>query len=104
MDLARRMSALGLREEELIESYFKTLPSGGKSGMLGVHLFHPASGIRVRCQRERSQGINRFLVRRTLVEKLEAQRQVKSQPEELQPNLPQEISLPLPPSHWGLGE
>ena len=35
-------------------------------------LLHRPSGIRVRCQRERSQGINRFLARRLLVEELEA--------------------------------
>jgi hypothetical protein len=109
-DLKRRMDALGLREEDFGESYFKTVKSGGKAGLIGVMLFHPTSGIRVRCQRERSQGINRFLARRMLVEQLEKRIRRAAAPVPISPKLeslsaepPQNISLPLPPAHWGLG-
>ena len=34
-------------------------------------LVHAKSGLSVRCQEERTQGMNRFLARRRLVEKLE---------------------------------
>ena len=37
-----------------------------------VYLKHLPTGIEVKCQRERSQAMNRFLARRILVEKLEA--------------------------------
>ncbi|HEX8372452.1 MAG TPA: peptide chain release factor-like protein [Chthoniobacterales bacterium] len=109
IDLHRRMELLGIREDDLGESYFKTVKSGGKAGLIGVMLFHPSSGIRVRCQRERSQGINRFLVRRMLVEQLEKRARraaaplppVKLDPASAEP--PQKLTLALPPLHWGLG-
>ncbi len=61
------MSALSLAEPQLAEEYFRV---GG--GMNGVHLLHRPTGIRVRSQREWSQGMNRFFARRLLVEELEA--------------------------------
>ena len=47
----------------------------------GVTLLHRPTGIRVRCQRERSQGINRFIARRLLVEELEARAHGKTRHE-----------------------
>ena len=35
-------------------------------------LHHRPTGIRVKCQRERSQALNRFLARRILLDKIEA--------------------------------
>lgn len=66
-ELLRRMQALSLAESQLVEEYFR---AGG--GMNGVHLLHKPTGIRVRCGRERSQGLNRFCARRILLEELEA--------------------------------
>jgi protein subunit release factor B len=37
-----------------------------------VVLYHRPTGIRVKCQRERSQALNRFLARRILLDKIEA--------------------------------
>ncbi len=74
-DLNDRMRQLRLAEGELEESYFKASSPGGQKAnkcLTGVNLLHRPSGVRVRCQRERSQGINRFLARRLLVEELEA--------------------------------
>ena len=74
-DLNGRMQKLRLVEGELDESYFKASGPGGQKTnktLTGVSLLHRPSGIRVRCQRERSQGINRFIARRLLVEELEA--------------------------------
>lgn len=113
-DLYRRMETHGLREEDLVETYFKTVKSGGKAGLIGVMIFHEASGFRVRCNRERSQGINRFLARRMLVEQLEkrARRNVAAsqttaqnplQLDSLSTEPPQALKLPPPPAHWGLG-
>ena len=76
-DLNERMRQLQLAEGELEESYFKASSPGGQKAnktLTGVNLMHRPTGVRVRCQRERSQGINRFLARRLLVEELEARR------------------------------
>ena len=106
-DLHQRMKALGLIENALVESTFKTVKSGGKSGQIGVMIFHPASGLRIRCNRERSRGINRFLARRLLVEQLEkhlvlADSPLVATPKILSTRPPQIIHLPKPPQHWGL--
>ena len=61
------MQFLQILEHHLEEVYFHA-----GDGMHGVHLVHKPSGIRVRCGRERSQGLNRFDARRLLVEELEA--------------------------------
>ena len=66
-ELHRRMQALQIQEQQLEEGYFHA-----GDGMHGVHLIHRPTGIRVRCGRERSQGLNRFFARRLLVEELEA--------------------------------
>ena len=83
-DLNGRMRQLRLVEGEIEESYFKASGPGGqktnKTGT-GVNLLHRPTGIRVRCQRERSQGINRFLARRLLVEELEARTHGKTRHE-----------------------
>ena len=80
-DLNERMRQLQLAEGEIEESYFKASSPGGQKTnktLTGVALLHRPTGIRVRCQRERSQGINRFLARRLLVEELEARRNGKT--------------------------
>ncbi len=74
-DLAREFGRLGIREEDLDETFIR---SGGHGGQnvnkvsTCVVLTHRPSGLTVRCQRERSQGLNRFLARRLLAEKLAA--------------------------------
>lgn len=81
-DLLRRMALLLLREEDLEETYYR--PAGKKSNskaLTGVMLLHRPTGIRVRCNRESSQGINRFIARRSLVEELEARRSSKTRHE-----------------------
>lgn len=76
LQLEQRMERLGIREEELNESFIRGTGSGGQKinkTSSSVLLVHPPSGIEVRCQSERSQGMNRFLARRMLCEKLEEQ-------------------------------
>ena len=71
------MQRLGIRESELDERFTR---SGGPGGQnvnkvaTCVVLRHRPSGVEVRCQRERSQALNRFLARRILLTRLEAQR------------------------------
>src|SRR5438093_1389927 len=73
--LAARMRVLGVREADLEEHFVR---SGGKGGQnvnkvsTCVVLRHRPSGVIVKCQRERSQALNRFLARRELLDKLEA--------------------------------
>ncbi len=71
------MQRVGVRESELDERFIR---SGGPGGQnvnkvaTCVVLRHRPSGVEVRCQRERSQALNRYLARRWLLERLEADR------------------------------
>ena len=71
------MRRLGVRESDLEEQFVRSSGPGGQNVNkveTCVVLRHPASGIEVRCQRERSQALNRFLARRILLHRLEQQR------------------------------
>jgi len=76
-ELAERLARLGVREEDLEESF---VHSGGKGGQnvnkvaTCVVLVHRPSGIFVKCQRERTQGANRLVARALLADKIEEQR------------------------------
>lgn len=80
-ELLQRMEALGIFEEDLIENFIKGSGSGGQKinkTSSCVQLKHVPTGIEVRCQKERSQALNRFFARRELCEKLEEQIQGKA--------------------------
>ena len=76
-EIEERLARLGVRPEDLEESF---VHSGGKGGQnvnkvaTCVVLRHRPSGLQVKCQEARSQAMNRFLARRLLCEKLDAQR------------------------------
>ena len=75
--LIARMAALVVREEDIEEQFVRSSGAGGQNVnkvSSCVLLHHRPSGIRVRCQKERSQGLNRFLARRILLEKIESLR------------------------------
>jgi protein subunit release factor B len=73
--LAERMRALGVRENDIEEQFVRSSGAGGqnvnKVSSCAI-LYHRPSGIRVKCQKERSQARNRFLARRLLLDKIEA--------------------------------
>jgi len=71
--LKKRMEVLGIHEEDIEEKFIRSSGSGGQKvnkTSTCVYLRHIPTGIEVKCMKERSQSLNRFLARRELVEKI----------------------------------
>jgi len=72
--LVERMKDLGIRQEDLVEKFVR---SGGHGGQnvnkvaTCVYLKHIPTGLEVKCQRERSQALNRYVARSVLADKIE---------------------------------
>ena len=75
-----RLRRLGIGEEDLDEQF---ILGGGKGGQKvnrtasTVRLFHPASGMEIKCNAERSQFLNRLRARERLCDRLEELREEK---------------------------
>lgn len=68
------MRELGIRESDLVEKFVRSSGPGGQKvnkTSSCVYLLHRPTGIEVKCQRERSQAMNRFLARREMCDRLE---------------------------------
>ena len=77
IELQRRMSKLGLREEDLEENFIRGSGAGGQKinkTSSTVQLRHIPTGIEVRCQKERQQSANRYWARMELCDRLKAAR------------------------------
>jgi len=82
--LIERMRALGVREQDLEEQFVRSSGAGGQNVnkvSSCVLLYHRPSGLRVRCQKERSQALNRYLARKLLLDKIEAALRGRTQDE-----------------------
>ena len=72
--LMERLNDLGIRQEDVIEKFIR---SGGHGGQnvnkvsTCVYLKHVPTGIEVKCQKERSQALNRYHARKMLADKIE---------------------------------
>lgn len=72
--LRERMDALGIHEKDFVEKFVRSSGKGGQKvnkTSTCVYLKHIPTGIEVKCMKDRSQSINRFLARRELIEKIE---------------------------------
>ena len=72
--LALRMSALGVRESDIDETFVRSGGHGGQNvnkTATCVMLLHRPTRLQVKCQETRQQGLNRFIARRLLLDKIE---------------------------------
>jgi protein subunit release factor B len=72
--LSARMLNLGVSESDFEESFIRSSGPGGQKvnkSSSCVYLIHMPTGLTVKCQRERSQALNRYLARCLLLNKIE---------------------------------
>ncbi|MBU0634216.1 MAG: peptide chain release factor-like protein [Candidatus Omnitrophica bacterium] len=72
--LRERMQALGVSERDIVELFVRSGGAGGQNvnkTSTCVYLKHLPTKIEVKCQKERSQALNRYLARKILTAKIE---------------------------------
>jgi protein subunit release factor B len=72
--LTQRMAVLGVREADVEETFVRSGGHGGQNvnkTSTCVMLRHRPTGLQVKCQETRQQGLNRFIARRVLLDKIE---------------------------------
>lgn len=82
--LAQRMSALGVHEADLEETFVRSGGHGGQNvnkTATCVMLLHRPTGLQVKCQTTRQQGLNRLLARQLLLDKLDARQKARTEAE-----------------------
>ena len=71
--LSSRMEELGINEHDLIEKFILGSGKGGQKvnkTASCVYLKHTPTRLEVKCQKDRSRDLNRFLARRELCDKI----------------------------------
>src|SRR5512140_527561 len=84
VQLAQRMAALGVRETDIAETFVRSGGHGGQNvnkTSTCVMLLHRPTGLQVKCQSTREQGMNRWLGRQLLLDKIEAVRKSRAEAE-----------------------
>jgi protein subunit release factor B len=73
--LRERMESLEIYEKDIVEKFIRSSGKGGQKvnkTATCVYLKHIPTDIEVKCQRERTQALNRYLARKILTDKIEA--------------------------------
>lgn len=73
--LKHKMEELCVDEKDFEEKFIRASGRGGQKlnkTSSSVYLKHLPTGLEVKCMKERSQSVNRFLARRELLERIEA--------------------------------
>jgi len=86
-NLRDKMRRLGIREKDLFERFIRSKGPGGQKvnkSSSCVYIRHKPTGTEVKCGRERSQALNRFLARQTIVCKIERVKSERSLKEKQQ--------------------
>lgn len=72
--LRDKMAELGVSEADLEETFVRSSGAGGQhvnKTATCVQIRHRPTGIEVKCMKDRSQSVNRFLARREILERIE---------------------------------
>ena len=83
-ELERRMHNCNLLENDIEEKFVRSSGPGGQKvnkSSTCVHLRHICSGLSVKVQKSRSQGLNRYYARKQMCELLENKLLGKASPE-----------------------
>ena len=74
-NLRQKMKHLSIFEKDIVEKFIRSSGKGGQKvnkTSTCVYLKHLPTMTEVKCQRERTQALNRYLARRILADKIEA--------------------------------
>ena len=83
-ELEQRMRKCSLFEKDIAEEFVRSSGSGGQKvnkSSTCVHLKHITSGLSVKIQKSRSQGLNRYYARKRMCELIENKLLGKESPE-----------------------
>ena len=83
--LRKKLDSFGIFEKDITESFIRSRGRGGQKvnkTSSCVYLKHIPTGTEVKCQKTRSQGLNRYYAREMLYDKIEREIKGKESEEE----------------------